>query len=54
MHYLHRESNPVPESGSPEYFRKFEKELEAECLKSVEEPEPEWFEVNVEEQVHYI
>ena len=54
MHYLHRESNPVPESGSPEYFRKFEKELEAECLKSVEDPEPEWFEVNVEESVHYI
>jgi hypothetical protein len=54
MHYLHRESNPAPESGTPEYFRKFEKELEEECLKSVEDPEPEWFEVNVEEQVHYI
>ena len=55
MHYLHRTEKPVPIHGSPEFFEKFEKELEEECLRNVEEEdEPEWYEVDYTEQVYPI
>jgi len=55
MHYLHRTEKPVPIHGSPEFFEKFEKELEEECLRNVEEEdEPEWYDVNYTEKVYPI
>lgn len=52
MHYLHRTPKTEPKVNSPEFFAKIEKEMERDLLRTVEEPEPEWFDVHYTEEVH--
>ena len=49
MHYLHRTPKVEPKVNSPEFFAKIEKEMERDLLRTVEEPEPEWFDVHYTE-----